>query len=478
MLPTPEIKSNLPGLLLSGSNVAMIKRNISFMGGFMIWNILVIIGLSITVNSFVSFDSELEVAFLEASGKTDLNTHPTMIICRIYSDYCDIVCIDNNCSQEINAAINNQHKKGGGTVYLTDGVYPIDFPGILPMTNITLKGESWNTVLNGLIGQRDSHLVHLNGTEEKYLENIEISNIRLDGRLMKYEKAIMANYVRNLVIDHIWVSSSSRTCIGPDWIEKFMIVNNLVENCNFSELDGNGIGIGGSSSEGLISNNIVRNVTGNKDGEYGVGILLERLGGGSFHKNVMITNNIVSSSKDGFGLWGAEDIIVNSNIGYSNAETGITSGVVGIRDITVTNNRFENNTHGIYISNKLAERILISGNTLAGNSLNGIVFRGSNSTVSENTMHGNGGSGIFLVDFRSLIPSFNRFQDNQIFDNESGIKGDNVTNSLFLDNMIYNNDIAISFNRDSEGLVERNFCNLNADEPDKEQRYGVSAWEC
>lgn len=410
--------------------------------------------------------------------QAQLEPMPPTVICRSNWSHCNTVCVDNNCSQEINNAIKDLHEKGGGTVFVMDGTYPIDNPGILPLSNVTLIGQSWNTVLKGVIKQNDLHLIYINGTEDSYLENIKISNIHLDGSQMKSEKAIMANYVRNLLLTDIWVSAAARTCIGPDWVENFMIVNNLVENCNLARLDGNGIGIGGTSSDGLISNNIVRNVSENTKGEYGIGILLERLGGGPFHRNIIISNNLVSHSKDAFGLMGAEDVVINSNMGYSNIETGLTSGVTGLKDISISDNRFENNTNGIYISSELADKVLVSENVISGNSLHGLVFRGTNSTIGTNTIHGNNGSGIYLVDFRSLVPSFNRFEDNQIYDNSVGIEGRNVTNSLFLDNMIYNNDIAVSFDRNSSGLVERNFCKGNLDEPDKELHDGALAWEC
>jgi hypothetical protein len=289
----------------------------------------------------------------------------------------------------------------GGNVFVKNGMYNLT-GSITPSNNTVTEGESWNAILAGEVDS--STIFDLPGTFNGHFVNIEIKNLQLDGYRMSSGKGVYGTYIDGLYIEHNWVHDIPHTGIGPDFITNFEVEDNLVQNCA-QKIDGNGIGIGGPSTNGIIANNIV---TGTKKVSiYGNGIVLEILTKTGIITDVIVSDNIAKSCKNsGFFGKGIQQCVIEGNIFAENAANGIylydwdrsyqPSSHVDIRD----NNCHNNTDSGIRIrATSSANRdIFVTGNDISYNYIGIITYMNETAITNNFITHNTYGTYLYRTD--------------------------------------------------------------------------------
>ena len=131
--------------------------------------------LNMNSNNIVNAHNINSTAFYQNGYKL---TRPyDEVVCRNNDTGCDIVCSDSDCSDEIQTAIDDVASKGGGTVYLKGGVYPISRT-INISGNISLIGSGFSTIIQQIAGANIGNgaggsMISIQGSNSK-IENVEI----------------------------------------------------------------------------------------------------------------------------------------------------------------------------------------------------------------------------------------------------------------------------------------------------------------
>ncbi len=176
--------------------------------------------------------------------------------------------------------------------------------------------------------------------------------------------------------------------------------NVTVKNCNiayFNNSNGGGIKVASGSNSVIVNNNLLNN---------SIGIL-------TASSSTTIKNNVaIGNIYSGFENRGDDNIFIN-NTAFSNTNIGFEITPYVFR-VVYANNTAQYNNYGFYIGYK-------SGNsTFAGNKVNhnyvaGFLFGGAN--------------------------NYNTFHENEITENEYGIKGEIESSN---ENLIYNNKFILN----------------------------------
>lgn len=274
----------------------------------------------------------------------------------------------------------------GGNLFVKNGMYNLT-GNITPSNNSVTEGESWNAILAGESGC--STIFYLPGTTNGHFVNVEIRNLQLDGSRMSSGKGLYGTYIDRLFIEHNWVHDTPHTGIGPDYLTNFEIKDNLVQN-TARKVDGNGIGIGGPSTNGIITNNLVYGT--NRVSVYGNGIVLESLTKTGIITDVIVCDNIAKGCKNsGFFGKGIQQCVIEDNIFANNAANGVyiydwdpsyqPSHHVAIRDNTCHNNV----DSGIRLrgTSSFSRDIFVTGNDLSYNR-NGIITYMNGTAITNN----------------------------------------------------------------------------------------------
>lgn len=168
-------------------------------------------------------------------------------------------------SQEgIQKAINYANDNGGGTIFVTKGIYPIcgatatngsESYSLRLYSNITLKGEGSGTVLSCAACSGGSVISASGASLSNPLTNIRISDICLDGSGVTSRMGIYASNVSEMVIDNCFIKNFDLQGIYLSSIKNSLFTNNYVYNCLNSMSFYNG------SEYNTIENNIMLNST-------------------------------------------------------------------------------------------------------------------------------------------------------------------------------------------------------------------------
>jgi hypothetical protein len=139
----------------------------------------------------------------------------------------------------INAAISAVEAKGGGVVYIPEGVYGFKTTQLVPKSNVTLTGQGYKSVLKfientntGTVNGSGIGLIRLSGGT---LDNFHVQNVRFDGAI---------GYPAN--------SNTSPTLITVRqfgvYISNSLITNCSVTRCWFTELSGGSVVFGSGAT--------------------------------------------------------------------------------------------------------------------------------------------------------------------------------------------------------------------------------------
>ena len=280
----------------------------------------------------------------------------------------------------------------GGSVVLSEGTFTI-VNTILPTTKTTLTGQGQNiTILD--CASKD-HGISIDTVNWVTVSNLEIDGtnmiagvhgIRMDGA---NDISIFNVYVHDITSHGIHTKDVQcarlqvRNCRVTDCdlngcITLDFCIDSVVSDCYCARSQLHGIQVydGSGSSDNVTITNCVIDDAGTTGTPNGTGIQIQG-GGAGTTTNITISNCIITNSyKAGIKVTAASNVnISNCRVNGTNA-AGNESGInirTGSTDVTVTGCEVTGaDVHGIYLRQLSAGHIVISGNNLNNNGVDGI----------------------------------------------------------------------------------------------------------
>lgn len=321
---------------------------------------------------------------------------------------------------EIQRALDELGKRGGGIIFLPAGTYRIDKTLKIP-SNVIFRGAGMGTVIKPTlaIGEREypNNRVIQNADEAKGNKGIIIEDLVVDGDLLgEYHKTgiygISLNNCDNCIVRNVIV----RRCSGEGILVAYGKGNTIVEGCIVEE-NNHGINIHHIQGAVLVRNNICKRNGIHKPKYGGIGIFVEGV------ENVSITGNVCQDNAWAGIVWmggadeargikyPAKDCIIANNICISNGSQG-----------------------GIFINGNYSDttRFLVNANICKENEGNGIWgFRVREGLLTNNMSLNNNGFGIHLTpDCEKVLVANNLLLENQRGNLEADKEKNTVVNNI------------------------------------------------
>ena len=403
---------------------------------------------------------KIEVSdYIKVRGETLAKTCD-IVVARDLNQAADIYCLDNDCSDEIQAAIDTVAAKGGGTVCIRAGEYPIGNE-ILVSNNIVLTGDGDSTILKLKDGVNKPVIHNINHSLNSFDANfnITIENLVIDGnkegQTLSPSSCIRLVGVTNAIIKNVKLYNCHDQALDLAYDKNMFISNIFIDT-----VGRNGIFIGYSSRNIVLNNFIIKNVVGDVAGGYGIMI------GDYRPNNIVILNGIINNTKlHGIGMT-ADKVLINnviiSNTGSNSLRIACSNEIIvsnikiynssaaGIRifcdlynvsKITISNFQLDNIAiHGIIISNLGTgyelSNITISNGFIDANE-HGIVIIGAKNVNINNVIAISEGAvagkyALYLDNVKDSIISSNYFLSK----NGAGIRVEDTSNVVFSGNII------------------------------------------
>jgi hypothetical protein len=364
---------------------------------------------------------------------------------------------------QIQDAIDEVAAAGGGVVHIKAGTYDID-NRIVPKDNVTIQGEGWGaTVLAGSTSLSNFAVIARAGDSSTPVENITLRDFEIDGTNMNHSgfdsgrKGTVLNYMRNLVIDHVYIHDTPATGMGLDFMDGAIIVNCLVEDCGTagqgisSGSNGFGLGIGVWGKEPvIIANNIARR---NANAGFVIENILDTGTVQSTH--FLFLNNQLYENKYGGYIGGGAMGVISNSIIEDNTDEGLwfdQDNNFQAAEFILANNQIQNNGKaGIRLNRQECKNFLIQGNDISGNGEYGIISKGEYMTLTGNQIHDNQLNGFYMDLTAGTTHKNLTFTSNLIYNNgKAGVSGDNdgirldgnaigISDVIVADNHIFDN---------------------------------------
>ncbi len=395
---------------------------------------------------------------------------------------CDYTADGTNDQTEINQAITAAAALTyGGTVFLTEGHFNIS-ASIVPKSNVKIVGAGMtNTVLLGLSGLSNTAVVQdtTNFTAASPLTNFEASDFKIDGTSMNhtgYNVARKGFYIRHLArttFRNLYIYNTPASGLGIDFLVDSVIDGNIIDTCGTAgNLGSNGIGIGTAGDTAgvetdeplIITNNITKN-------NANTGIVVEGQSATVPTKRYIIANNISYGNYDGIRVDATSDTIVSNNQSYENTNNGLFidgTGAISNSDVSgiiVDGNLLtENGLNGIEIQDEaFANKIIVSNNIVRENTNYGVSIKSSNSIVEGNIISDNGLTGLYVPLGNGTVKEISIYNNTIINNGITGTVGSN-------------DGINILVNSSSVSLLGLHIKNnvVTDNQATKTQRYGLA----
>jgi len=333
----------------------------------------------------------------------------------------DYNCDGTDDQSEINEAISNL-PSGGGIVRLKKGMYSLTGVVEILKSNVVLEGEGAATIIRAANASNLGDVVRIgNGGTTNYV-NIAVRNLMIDGNQANQTSGNSSPLVlwgtssykhSRITVENCWLTGAKLDCLKVIAIE-----DSVIKNCFIYSNTGAAIGLFTSSQYNTITGNVM---TSNSYGIYD----------SACNYNTM-TGNVSRSNGYGFYLSNGWREVISGNTIFTSTNYGIY--LIGAQRVTVTGNNLYGDSWGIIIGNStnITKYNLISGNTIAWATSQGIaLYYGSGTTihniVTGNHIFGCGGHGIYVYG-----SSYNTITGNAI-DNASRTTN-NTSHSIFLTN--------------------------------------------
>lgn len=358
-------------------------------------------------------------------------------------------------------------ENGGGTIYFPIGTYVFKKTdvaaddankseySILMKSNVSIAGENLRqTILKQVDGTPYSLFYH-HGTPEAPITGCTYSNFTVDaydtGNINAvYGKAFYYQYVRDCIFRDILLRGTVATALGIDYLDRVLINNVNCVDCGrtYSGAEGGtsgiGIGTGGWENENFL----IQSCICKGSGQYGIFIENQyNLGWGGttdFSKGCIISNCIVRDGLNkGIGIKGGQNVTVIGCEVYENAADGVF--VDGkCKNVRVAScNSANNQGNGIKVATQESEKIILRGNMIDSNALNGILLTPvdalTDMVIRDNDITDNSQSGIDVAaDIDSFVLMGNYAKGNEkALDIEKYTYADAVIgNNVLLDGVV------------------------------------------
>ena len=360
------------------------------------------IGLLVTAKLFDDFQTRTEI-IVATDGSGDYN------------------CDGTDDQTEINEAINNL-PAGGGIVRIKKGTYLLTGLVEILKDNVVLEGEGASTLIKAADASNLGDVVRVGDGGTTPYSNIVIRNLKIDGNQANQTSGnssplvlwgTSSNKHKRILIENCWLTGARLDCLKVIGIEE-----SIIRNCFVHDNTGTGIGLFTSSQHNTITGNVL---SSNGYGIYDSGCNYNTFSG-----------NVSRSNGYGFYLSGAWRESITGNSIFTSTNYGVY--IVGGQRNAVTGNHLYGDSWGMIIGNSasITKYNVISGNTIAWATSQGIaLYYGSGTTINNvitgNTIFGCGGHGIYLYG-----SSYNTVTGNAI-DNASRTTN-NTSHSIYLSN--------------------------------------------
>ncbi len=304
--------------------------------------------------------------------------------------------------EEIQKALDELGRKGGGILFLPAGIYTVEKTLKIP-SNVTLRGAGAGTIIKPTlsIGERqfpDNRVIQ-NADEAGGNSGITIENLVVDGDLLgEYHKTgiygISLDNCDNCIIRNVIV----RRCSGEGILVAYGKGNTIVESCIVEE-NNCGINIHHIQGSVLVRGNICKRNGVHKPQYGGIGIFVEGV------ENVSIIGNVCQDNAWAGIVWmggidevrgikyPAKDTLIANNICLRNGSQG-----------------------GIFINGTYSDtrRFLVNANICKDNEAHGIWgFKVREGLIANNMSVDNKGYGICLPESENVLVANNIVLGNQ-----------------------------------------------------------------
>jgi hypothetical protein len=348
------------------------------------------------------------VAAYNSKGTTCSGSGPSAICTNPRADY---TCNNDADQETIKEAIDSLGSTGGA-VYLLEGDYKISNPILLDNGTADSINDSGKAIIGTGIGGTVLSSTIGSVISAANVNGILISNVKIG--LVGGGTGIGFINVNFSKIEHVYISGGSYGIVAETNCSSNIFSGNYLANSSFANIHIN------SGSNNVVSDNVC---SGNA--EYGINI--ESLSPG----NIIAKNSIINSDNAAIRLSGANNSIVTGNNIYKQNYIGTAGAAIwlyGAQDSVVSGNNIEQCTLGILISESGFENKnnIISGNTIKGYSLNGLLVYGGTNTLSGNLIYNSTGDtgehGIYLtIPYEASPPERNLISCNRVHDETTGV---------------------------------------------------------
>lgn len=299
----------------------------------------------------------------------------------------DLNCDGVSDQDTINEAFNHLGANGGRVV-LSEGTFVIDGPIVIPVDNITLRGQGRSTLIDGDGLATNEHAIVISGVTNCTIKKLAIQTEAGGGKTCHC--IFIEDGANSFEIEYVTIVDSDSDGIH---IEGTNIFDGSIHNCHIEDADDYGIYVSMAAANSMLRLHIFDNfVTGAGNS----GIALWGAAGNSSYCNI-VGNIVYLNGDEGITIWDSDYTIINNNISFSNGQWGIRVRVS--EHVNLNNNICQaNGIDGIML--ETSNGCVIEGNICVDNTWvngDGIQIQGINNTVVGNHCHGNGRHGIHIL---------------------------------------------------------------------------------
>jgi parallel beta-helix repeat protein len=339
------------------------------------------------------------------------------------------VCSGAADEVEINLALAEANRRGGGRVLLLQGTYTLAAPIVFPGNELTLQGVGRATFIDGDALTTGNHGIVLSGFTDCIMRDFSIQT--QDGGTKTCHCIFIEDGADNFLIKHVDFIDSDDNCVH---IEGTTINIGYINTCHIDGADGHGIYVNMDDGNTINRLNIINN---DIVGVGNAGVYFDASAGNYY---CVIEINIIAASA-GIGIY--VDDFVSGQIIRNECLLGGLSGihVVGSTSINVTDNQcLLNERHGIFFTSATVDSLIggnvcndnddhdtatydginldtdcsgniVTNNVCEWNHNRGIVIRSVENLISNNKAAVNDRAGLYVNQIGNTI------NDNRVVDN-------------------------------------------------------------
>jgi len=338
-----------------------------------------------------------------------------VVVARDPSMAADIYCLDDDCSDEIQSAIDYVASKGGGVVCIRRGEYPVKNTIILK-SNITLQGDSKNTIIKNYINTSGNAYIIKNEhafTTSQYDKNIALRDLVIDYNYYHpqdpYYPFVAFHNIKNLRIENVELKNHYGD--GGHYIQICAAENVYVRNVKIYSAkayikDGRYYGADGLSLGECIDGEILRSVRNAIVTDVWVYDTIDDailISAGQLAQNITLSNFIIYKNGyagSGIDIYGGKNIVIKNGIIFDSSDAHALAIRRPTEDVIVSNVKITTkpwlgdgtvspispaNSYAIYCIN--SKRVLLNNIDIEANSTDHTIFFKNCTETSMNNVY-------------------------------------------------------------------------------------------